>query len=79
MFPGVRIKPPLLADYVALTDIDVHGADHPERPAIGLVLTVAGRTAHFALSVADAEELKRHLTELLPDAQRRHAAQRNVN
>ena len=43
MFPGVRIKPPLLADYVALTDLDVHGAGKSSRPAIGLILTVEGR------------------------------------
>jgi hypothetical protein len=79
MFPGTRIKPPLLADYVALTDIDVHAVGKPSRPAIGLLLTVEGRTAHFALTLADAVELRKHLAELLPEAQRRHAAQRNVN
>lgn len=79
MFPGVRIRPPLLAGYVALTDLDVHGAGKRSRPAIGLLLTVEGRTAHFALPLADAEELHKHLTELLPEAQRRHAAQHNVN
>ena len=31
MFPGVRIKPPLLADYVALTDLDVHGTGQSSR------------------------------------------------
>jgi hypothetical protein len=79
MFPGVHIKPPLLAEYLALTDLDVQSASQRCRPAIGLVLTVEGRTAHFALPLAEAEELLKHLAELLPDAQRRHAAQRNVN
>jgi hypothetical protein len=39
MFPGVRIKPPLLAEYLALTDLDVQSACQQSRRsdrAIGL-------------------------------------------
>jgi hypothetical protein len=79
MFPGVRIKPPLLAEYLALSDLDVQSARQQSRPALGLLLSVEGRTAHFALPLTDAAELLKHLAELLPDAQRRHVAQRNVN
>ena len=38
MFPGVRIKPPLLAEYLALSDLDVQSAAKPSRPALDLLL-----------------------------------------